>query len=84
MKVGYLIYVGDVMLGEEINVGCGVVFVNYDGKNKYYMIVGDYSFIGFSMNIIGFVEVVKNSLIVVGLIIIDNILEYVLVIVRVR
>lgn len=35
IKVGYLIYVGDVILGKDINVGCGVVFVNYDGKNKY-------------------------------------------------
>lgn len=33
-KVGHLTYVGDATLGEEINVGCGVVFVNYDGKTS--------------------------------------------------
>lgn len=31
-KVGHLSYVGDATLGKNINVGCGVVFVNYDGK----------------------------------------------------
>ena len=31
-KVGHLTYIGDADLGEDINVGCGTVFVNYDGK----------------------------------------------------
>lgn len=44
-KVGHLTYVGDATLGEEINVGCGVVFVNYDGKNKHHTTIGDHSFI---------------------------------------
>ncbi|MFT8339456.1 bifunctional UDP-N-acetylglucosamine diphosphorylase/glucosamine-1-phosphate N-acetyltransferase GlmU [Schleiferilactobacillus harbinensis] len=30
-KLGHLSYVGDATLGSDINVGCGVVFVNYDG-----------------------------------------------------
>lgn len=38
-KVGHLTYVGDATLGEEINVGCGVVFVNYDGKNKHLSLI---------------------------------------------
>ena len=59
-KVGHLTYVGDATLGEEINVGCGVVFVNYDGKNKHHTTVGDHSFIGSSTNIIGPVEVAKT------------------------
>ena len=39
-KVGHLTYVGDATLGKDINVGCGVVFVNYDGKNKHQTVVG--------------------------------------------
>lgn len=34
-KVGHLTYVGDATLGTDINVGCGVVFVNYDGVQKW-------------------------------------------------
>ncbi|EGG57739.1 putative UDP-N-acetylglucosamine diphosphorylase/glucosamine-1-phosphate N-acetyltransferase [Enterococcus faecalis TX1467] len=45
-KVGHLTYVGDATLGKDINVGCGVVFVNYDGKNKHQTVVGDHAFIG--------------------------------------
>ena len=37
---GNLSYVGDATLGKNINVGCGVVFVNYDGKNKFKTVVG--------------------------------------------
>jgi bifunctional UDP-N-acetylglucosamine pyrophosphorylase/glucosamine-1-phosphate N-acetyltransferase len=33
-KVSHLTYIGDADLGSDINVGCGVVFVNYDGKRK--------------------------------------------------
>ncbi len=32
IKVSHLTYVGDAELGEDINIGCGVVFVNFDGK----------------------------------------------------
>ncbi len=39
-KVGHLTYVGNAHLGKRINVGCGVVFVNYDGANKHDTIVG--------------------------------------------
>src|SRR5699024_7727791 len=34
-KVSHLTYVGDGEIGEGVNLGCGTVFVNYDGKNKY-------------------------------------------------
>lgn len=51
-KISHLTYVGDSDLGENINVGCGVVFVNYDGKDKHRSTVGDGSFIGCNTNII--------------------------------
>lgn len=31
-KASHLTYVGDSDIGENVNLGCGVVFVNYDGK----------------------------------------------------
>ena len=33
-KVAHLAYVGDAEVGEDVNVGCGVIFANYDGKIK--------------------------------------------------
>jgi bifunctional UDP-N-acetylglucosamine pyrophosphorylase/glucosamine-1-phosphate N-acetyltransferase len=71
-KVGHLTYVGDATLGEEINVGCGVVFVNYDGKSKHRTTIGDHSFIGSNANIIAPVEVAKHTSIAAGSTITDG------------
>jgi len=35
VKAGHLTYVGDAKIGREVNLGAGVIFVNYDGKNKF-------------------------------------------------
>ena len=34
-KAAHLTYVGDSDVGKKVNLGCGVVFVNYDGSKKY-------------------------------------------------
>ena len=33
-KASHLTYIGDSDLGEEVNLGCGVIFVNYDRSKK--------------------------------------------------
>jgi bifunctional UDP-N-acetylglucosamine pyrophosphorylase/glucosamine-1-phosphate N-acetyltransferase len=45
-KVPHLTYVGDAEIGEDVNVGAGTVFVNYDGQRKHRTVVGDGAFIG--------------------------------------
>lgn len=83
-KVGHLTYVGDAILGKDINVGCGVVFVNYDGKNKHQTTVGDHSFVGSSVNLIGPVNVAPNSMIAAGSTITKDIPEGAMGIARAR
>lgn len=65
-KVGHLTYVGDADLGENINVGCGTIFVNYDGKNKHRATVGDNVFIGCNANLVAPVAIEKDSYIAAG------------------
>lgn len=65
-KVGHLTYVGDADLGKEINVGCGVIFVNYDGKNKHHTTVGDRSFIGSGTNLVAPVHLADYSITAAG------------------
>lgn len=65
-KVGHLTYVGDATLGKEINVGCGVVFVNYDGKHKHHTTVGDHAFIGSASNLVGPVTLGENAVVAAG------------------
>lgn len=83
-KVGHLTYVGDATLGQDINVGCGVVFVNYDGTNKHHTNVGDHAFIGSNSNLVAPVNIAKNSFIAAGSTITDSTDQYDLAIARAR
>lgn len=65
-KVGHLTYVGDADLGKDINVGCGTIFVNYDGKNKHRSTVGDHVFIGCNANLVSPVTIGDGAFIAAG------------------
>jgi len=39
-------YLGDAEIGENVNIGAGVVTVNYDGKAKHRTVIGDRAFVG--------------------------------------
>ena len=40
-KASHLTYLGDATIGEETNIGAGVITCNYDGKNKHQTHIGD-------------------------------------------
>ncbi len=65
-KAGHLAYVGDADIGENVNIGCGVVFVNYDGKKKHRTTVGDHAFVGSNANIVAPVNVGDYGYIAAG------------------
>ncbi|MDR2465707.1 MAG: bifunctional UDP-N-acetylglucosamine diphosphorylase/glucosamine-1-phosphate N-acetyltransferase GlmU [Streptococcaceae bacterium] len=65
-KAGHLSYIGNVKIGKDVNVGAGVIFVNYDGKNKYDSVVEDHAFIGSNANIVNPVHIGKNGLVTAG------------------
>lgn len=65
-KAGHLAYIGDATLGENINVGCGAIFVNYDGVNKHHSEIEDGAFIGSNANIVSPVHVGKDAFIAAG------------------
>lgn len=65
-KVSHLTYVGDADLGEDINVGCGVVFVNYDGKLKQRSVIEDGVFLGCNTNIVAPLKVETGAYVAAG------------------
>ena len=65
-KISHLAYVGDVDVGESCNVGCGAIFVNYNGKNKNRTTVGNGCFIGSNCNIIAPVNIKDGAYICAG------------------
>ncbi len=65
-KASHLTYIGDSDVGSEVNLGCGVVFVNYDGSKKYRSTVGDNAFIGCNSNLVSPVHIGNGAYIAAG------------------
>ena len=83
-KASHLSYIGDAQVGKHVNVGCGVVFVNYNGKIKQKSIVEDNAFIGSNSNLVAPVTVRKWGYIAAGSTITDEVEEGDLSIARAR
>ena len=80
----HLTYIGDSDFGRGINVGCGVVTVNYDGQGKYRTVVGDGAFIGCNTNLIAPVIVGEGAYIAAATTVTDDVSPEALVFGRVR
>ena len=83
-KVSHLTYVGDGDLGQHINLGCGVVFSNYDGKLKHRTVVEDNAFIGCNVNLVPPVHIGKDTYIAAGSTVTQDVPDDALFIARVR
>lgn len=65
-KVSHLSYLGDAEVGTEVNIGCGTITVNYDGKNKFKTVIEDNAFVGCNSNLVAPVTVGKGSFVAAG------------------
>lgn len=83
-KASHLAYIGDSIIGKNCNIGCGAIFVNYNGKEKNKSIIGDNCFIGSNVNVIAPVNVADNSYICAGTTLTVNTNNYDFVIGRCR
>ena len=65
-KVPHLSYIGDAVIGENVNIGAGAITANYNGKEKNKTIIGDNCFIGTNVNMIAPITVGSNALVAAG------------------
>lgn len=65
-KVSHFGYVGDTIMGEDVNFGCGAITVNYDGQNKFETIIEDNVMIGSNANLVAPVTVKAGAFIAAG------------------
>jgi bifunctional UDP-N-acetylglucosamine pyrophosphorylase/glucosamine-1-phosphate N-acetyltransferase len=65
-KIPHLSYIGDTDMGEKINIGCGTITVNYDGKQKHRTIIEDRAFIGCNSNLVAPVTVGAGAYVAAG------------------
>ena len=81
-KVSHLSYIGDADIGQNVNVGCGSITVNYDGKEKHKTTIKDGSFIGCNVNLVAPITIGENSMIAAGSTITKDVPEGALAIAR--
>ena len=65
-KLPHLTNIGDSDIGSGVNMGCGCITVNYDGKKKHRTIIGDNAFVGCNTNLVAPVTVQANTYIGAG------------------
>ena len=81
-KASHLSYLGDSDIGENVNIGCGSITVNYDGRKKHRTVIGNNVFVGCNSNLIAPVEIKDNAFIAAGSTITQDVEEYDLAIAR--
>lgn len=65
-KINHLSYVGDAIVGSDVNIGAGTITCNYDGANKFQTVIEDGAFIGSDTQLVAPVTVGKNATIGAG------------------
>lgn len=65
-KIPHLSYIGDAQIGEGVNLGAGIITVNFDGKHKYVTTIRDNAFIGCNSNLIAPVTIEKAAYVGAG------------------
>ena len=65
-KVNHLAYVGDTVMGAEVNVGAGTITCNYDGARKHTTTIGDRVFIGSDCQLVAPVRIGDDATIGAG------------------
>jgi len=72
-KSSHFSYIGDALIGNQVNIGAGTITCNYDGKNKNKTIIGDGAFIGSDTMLIAPVKIGNKSSTGAGAVVIDDV-----------
>ncbi|MDI9519030.1 MAG: bifunctional UDP-N-acetylglucosamine diphosphorylase/glucosamine-1-phosphate N-acetyltransferase GlmU [Bacillota bacterium] len=65
-RSGHLTYLGDTYVGKDTNIGCGVVTINFDGKNKFRTTIKDRAFVGSNVGLIAPITVGNDAVVAAG------------------
>jgi len=65
-KINHLSYVGDAIIGKDVNIGAGTITCNYDGKRKNKTKILDGAFIGSNTALVAPIKIGKKSVVGAG------------------
>lgn len=82
VKAAHLTYLGDCVVGEQTNIGCGTIIANYDGHKKHVTTIGKKVFIGSGSILVSPVQVEDESLVAAGSTITSNVKKHDMAIAR--
>jgi bifunctional UDP-N-acetylglucosamine pyrophosphorylase / glucosamine-1-phosphate N-acetyltransferase len=83
-KANHLAYLGDSEIGEQVNVGAGVITCNYDGSSKAKTIIEDEVFVGSDSTLVAPLKLGKGAYIAAGSCITEDVPEGALALGRAR
>ena len=83
-KVNHLSYIGDALIGKDVNIGAGTITCNYDGKKKNTTKILDGAFIGSNTALIAPIKIGKKALVGAGSTLTKNVKDKSLVLTRVK
>lgn len=65
-KINHLSYIGDAVIGEDVNIGAGTITCNYDGVDKHQTIIEDNVFVGSDTQLVAPITIGKGAVIGAG------------------
>ena len=65
-KASHLSYIGDAEVGKNVNLGCGFITCNYDGKKKHKTVIEDEVFVGSDTQVVAPLTVGRGSYVASG------------------
>lgn len=65
-KANHLSYIGDSIVGKQVNIGAGVITCNYDGYDKHRTVIEDDVFVGSDAQLIAPVTIGRGALVAAG------------------
>lgn len=65
-KASHLSYLGDAVIGKNVNIGAGTITCNYDGQKKYITKIGAEVFVGSDSQIIAPVKIGRGAYVAAG------------------
>ena len=72
-KVNHLSYIGDAVVGKDVNIGAGTITCNYDGRKKSKTNIKDKVFVGSNTSLVAPVTLNEKSVIGAGSVITKNV-----------
>jgi bifunctional UDP-N-acetylglucosamine pyrophosphorylase/glucosamine-1-phosphate N-acetyltransferase len=84
VKAAHLSYMGDALIGDRVNMSCGAITANYDGKKKHQTVIGNDAMIGSNVNLIAPVVIGEGAYVAAGSTVTRNVPDEALAIARTK